>query len=277
MKRRGPRAQVELGYAGLALLRSWPFEDRTDLIREIAHALASDEWKDQLVAVDEHDVRGGYSRWAETYDSRPNPLIYLEEPALRGVIDNLPPGRTLDAACGTGRLTAALLERGHDVLAIDASAAMLKQCRTRVPSAQLCLGDLAHLPLADGVMDVAVCALALTHIEGLRTPVAELARVVRRGGRVVLSDIHPVAVATGAHAFFHDIEGSRGVVRNHVHWHGDYIAAFRSVGLKIRSCLEPRVDQGVLELLAPSLSVRSWIRDALFGLPMALIWDLEHA
>lgn len=228
MKHRRSRAQVELGYAGLALLRAWPFQDRSDLVREIAKAIASGEWEDQPVEVDEHDVGSGYSRWAETYDSRPNPLINLEEPAVRSLIESFPSGRALDAACGTGRLTAHLMDRGHDVLAVDASDAMIRRCRTRLPEVHICRGDLAHLPLSDGVMDVVVCALALTHIDSLRAPIAELARVVRHGGRIVISDIHPVAVATGAHAFFHADDGARGVMRNHVHWHGTTLPRFDS-------------------------------------------------
>jgi len=277
-KRRRLRAQIELGYAGLALLRSWPFEDRSDLIREMAGALATAPWESQLVEMDEHDIHGGYSRWAETYDTRPNPLISLEEPAVRRLIESLPSasGRALDVACGTGRLTSHLLACGHQVLGVDTSEKMLRRCQTRFPQVQLSRADLMHLPLADGVIDVVVCGLALTHIENLGPPVVELARVVRRGGRVLISDIHPIAVATGAHAFFHSLDGTRGVMRNHVHWHGDYIDAFRLAGLRIRSCIEPLVDQGVVDMLAPSLNVRNWVRDAFLGLPMALVWDLER-
>lgn len=276
MRHRRLPTQAEVGIAGLALLRAWPFEDRMELVADLARTLASDEWTTDVVKIVEYDVLEGYRHWAETYDSRANPLLHVEEPATLQAIEDLPVGLTVDVACGTGRLTHRLLELGHNVLAMDASVSMLEKCRARLPAAQLCRCDLLRLPLRDGSVDAAVCGLALTHFESLREPIAELSRILRPGGRLVLSDIHPIAVTTSAHAFFRSTGGDRGVIRNQVHWPSAYIEAFRSASLAIRSCTEPVIDERVVEMIAPSLEARTWVRGGFLGLPMALIWELER-
>lgn len=93
-------------------------------------------------------------------------------------------------------------EAGHDVVAVDASDAMLDRARARGIVAEFHRGDVQAIPVPDGTFDVAVCALALTHVPDLAPAISELGRVVRPGGRVIISDMHPVATATGAHAFF---------------------------------------------------------------------------
>ena len=94
---------------------------------------------------------------------------------------------------------------------------MLEKARTRVPDAEFRIGELAALGLDAGSVDLAVCSLALTHLADPAPAIAELARVVRPGGHIVLSDIHPCWVALGAQAAFRDVDERRGYVQNHVH------------------------------------------------------------
>jgi SAM-dependent methyltransferase len=125
--------------------------------------------------------------------------------------------------------------------------------------------------ITDLCIDVLVCGLALTHVQALREPIAELARVLRPGGHLILSDIHPVAVATGAHAFFVRANGSRGVAGNEVHWPSEYVDAFRAADLAIEQAAEPPFDESfVEEMLEPA--VRDAAREAIVGLPFALVW-----
>jgi SAM-dependent methyltransferase len=96
------------------------------------------------------------------------------------------------------RLTAS----GHRTAGVDCSAAMLAIARRKVPQADFRIGDLTRLPLQDGSVDVAVCALALTHRPDPEPAIAELARVVRPGGTIVLSDAHPAFVQLQGQALF---------------------------------------------------------------------------
>ena len=61
---------------------------------------------------------------------------------MREIVDSTPPGIALDAACGTGRHCRYLLERGHDVIGVDASPEMLAKARAAAPAAEFHEGDL---------------------------------------------------------------------------------------------------------------------------------------
>jgi ubiquinone/menaquinone biosynthesis C-methylase UbiE len=277
MRHRRVGGEVELGFAGLALLRSYPPGSRAELIREIKQKLEQNDWAGDEIEIEEFDVDVGYRRWAETYDELANPLLDLEQPVVHSMIDCISAGVAVDAACGTGRHTAYLLDRGYCVIAIDSSEAMLAKARVRAPSADIRVGSLLDLPVDDASVDLAVCALALTHFSDLTRPIAELSRIVRRGGQVILSDVHPLAVAMGAHAFFRAADDERGMVKNHVHWMGQYLKAFRDAGLTVGDCAEPKVVQATIDKITPSGSTKHWTEQALLGLPFALIWQLHRA
>ena len=271
-----------VGVEGLALFRHLLEGDdetaaaRIDEVRRIVgtqeeptYGLGSD--------VPELDPRAGYARWAETYDLPGNPLISVEQPAVWALLDALPAGRALDAACGTGRHSARLVDLRHEVTGVDASPEMLELARARVLGARFLEGDLRSLPVDDGEVDLAVCALALGHCADLRTPVGELARVVRSGGQVVMSDLHPGMSVAGGQALFAAADGSLAFVREHVHLHGEYLDAFGASGLDVVRCVEPRFGPEEAEMQGMAAQfVPDATRAAFTGLPGALIWQLER-
>ena len=104
---------------------------------------------------------------------------------------------------------------------------------------------------------------------------SEFAEVLRPGGSVVVADIHPFAVATGAHGFFYRGDGSRAVVWNEVHWPGSYIDAAVAAGLTVRHCKEVLVDDQLLREFASE--DRSGPGYALEGLPWVVIWMFGKA
>ena len=105
---------------------------------------------------------------------------------------------------------------------------MLEVASAKVPGARFKIADLTEIPLTDGEMDLAVRTLALTHCPDLGPAVKELSRVVRPGGRVVISDVHPFYVMLGAHGICRRGQGEFGFVKNHVHLPSDYLSAFPS-------------------------------------------------
>jgi SAM-dependent methyltransferase len=263
-------AQLTAALHGLGLLRSWPFLDADSASRRLSdlERVARDRTRE---AIDVLEAESGYAAWSETYDDRVNPLLLAEQPGMCALIEGLPRGRALDAGCGTGRLTRVLIDHGHDVTGVDASDAMLSRARSLVPQANYHAASFLQLPFPDEYFDIVCCGLALTHVSLLHAAVAELARVLANGGRLLISDVHPVAVATGAHAFFRRSDGSRAVVRNELHWHGEYLNAFASAGLHVSRCLEPRFTKDVLDAFTGKGS--SPALRHLLGLPYVLIWE----
>jgi demethylmenaquinone methyltransferase / 2-methoxy-6-polyprenyl-1,4-benzoquinol methylase len=117
----------------------------------------------------------------------------------------LPSGaRVLDVACGTGDLCRDLAGVRYDAIGIDLSAGMLSHARTAAP---LIHGDALQLPLRAARLDGAVSGFALRNFVALDPLFAELARVLRPGGRIALLDVatpaHPLLRAGHAAYFGH--------------------------------------------------------------------------
>jgi ubiquinone/menaquinone biosynthesis C-methylase UbiE len=106
-----------------------------------------------------------------------------------------------DLGCGTGQMSAALAPFVGRVIAVDASAAMLQAAKRRLSAfdnVDLRRGELEALPIDDRALDVATLMLVLHHVPEPERALAEVARVLRPGGRVVVGDMLP-----------HDREGYR--------------------------------------------------------------------
>jgi demethylmenaquinone methyltransferase/2-methoxy-6-polyprenyl-1,4-benzoquinol methylase len=104
----------------------------------------------------------------------------------------------LDVCCGTGDLAAALLRRGGwgCVVACDFSPPMLARARAKLAGAlragraAVLEADALRLPLADASVDASASAFGLRNIEDPTRGLAEMVRVVRPGGRVVILEFH---------------------------------------------------------------------------------------
>jgi ubiquinone/menaquinone biosynthesis C-methylase UbiE len=96
------------------------------------------------------------------YADRDRPGWEEELDELRNVIEELPPVRTLDVACGTGFLTRHL--RG-DVVGIDASERMLSVAREQARNARFVQGDALNLPFADDSFDRVFTSYFYCHLE----------------------------------------------------------------------------------------------------------------
>jgi ubiquinone/menaquinone biosynthesis C-methylase UbiE len=275
--------RFDLGLHGLALLRAWPFGDadaaerRMDAMRRLLNGEGEPETYETR-EVDALEVDAAYEDWAPRYDGS-NPLIATEEATMLDVLAGLPTGMAVDVAAGTGRLAGHLARLGHTVVAIDRGEAMLRRAAEHGATARLCRGDLLRLPLRSSTADLLTCALALTHVTDLDAAFQEFARVVRPGGAVVTSDIHPFAVATGAHAFFERPDGSRAVVRNELHWPSAYVKAATAPGLVVERCDEALVDEALLQnfgihdaFLSPENAGMDLPETAILGLPFVLLW-----
>jgi SAM-dependent methyltransferase len=106
--------------------------------------------------------------------------------------------RALDAGCGTGALALALAPHVADVIGIDLDEGYVLAAREQAPAnARFVVGELTALPFDWGEFDIVGCLRVLHHVRRPELVVAELARVTRPGGRILIADqlasIDPVA------------------------------------------------------------------------------------
>lgn len=98
-------------------------------------------------------------------------------------------GRALDVGCGAGAFAYAVAPHVAEVIGIDGDEALLAAARDGAPpNATFVLGDAAALPFGYGEFDVVGCLRLLHHVRRPELVVAELARVTRPGGRILLVD-----------------------------------------------------------------------------------------
>lgn len=105
----------------------------------------------------------------------------------RLLLDHLPRGAAvLDACCGTGRVSAALLARGFEVTAVDASGAMLELAQRNAPGAEFVCSDISRIDLP-GMFDAAVSTFnSLAHLyttDDLIRACTAVRRTLADGGR----------------------------------------------------------------------------------------------
>lgn len=114
--------------------------------------------------------------------------------------------RVLDVATGTGDLARLVLEAHPDarVVGLDPSTRMLELARRKVPGAAFDVGDAERLPYADASFDAACMAFGIRNVPDRGAALAELARVVRPGGRVAILELsEPRAGVLAPLARFH--------------------------------------------------------------------------
>jgi len=95
--------------------------------------------------------------------------------------------RVLDVATGPGWVAAQAAERGASVVGVDVAEAMIARARRAYPALDFRRADAHELPFADASFDAVVGNLAVMHLSRPERAMAEFARVLRPGGRVVLT------------------------------------------------------------------------------------------
>jgi SAM-dependent methyltransferase len=233
-----------LGLEGIALLRSFAGEHDREFvharIREIRALLDAADELGEGVEATPMSVREGYAQWASWYDEPGNELLDVEEPVVREIVDALPVGVALDAACGTGRHAAYLASLGHRVIGVDTTPEMLEVARAKIPAGDFYEADLRELPVADDSVDVVVCGIAASHLPDLAPVFAEFARVLRPGGHLVASDSRGLIGDVGLPLARTRANGTFGYIPVWSRLTSDYLAVALPVGFEARRCEELR-------------------------------------
>jgi ubiquinone/menaquinone biosynthesis C-methylase UbiE len=191
-------------------------------------------------------VQSGYDRWSEIYDEEANPLIGLEEPVVREALGDGAGLAVLDLGCGTGRHAVWLANAGAKVTGIDFSEGMMEKARAKPGAEKVRFLDHdlhERLPFADGTFDGVVSGLVLEHLSAPHAFFAEARRVLRPGGRAVVSAMHPAMFLKGVQARFTDPDsGEKVQPGSFAHSIGDFAMAAVRAGFALEGVDERAPD-----------------------------------
>jgi SAM-dependent methyltransferase len=142
-------------------------------------------------------VENDYDSFAEAYTAENETSLinaYYARPAVLDLAGDVAGRRILDAGCGSGTVSSELRDRGAIVSGFDRSTKMVELARLRLGAdANLQVADIAGpLPYPDSAFDDVIAALVLHYLEDWSAPLAELRRVLRPGGRLIVVVNHPI-------------------------------------------------------------------------------------
>jgi SAM-dependent methyltransferase len=222
-----------------------------------------------------------WAAWARTPDFdaywRYSPAFFELVPAPRG--------RTLEVGCGEGRVARDLAGRGHHVVAVDSTAALIALARDADANGAYLRCDAAALPFASQTFDLAVFYNSLMDIDDMERAVREAARVLRPGGALCACATHPIADAghfesrepdagfvidggyLGPRRWFQAAMERDGLRMDFAGWAyplEGYFGAFEQAGLVIEALREPALPDAAD---SPKASDERWRR-----IPNFLMW-----
>jgi len=171
-----------------------------------------------------------FTHQSESFNVAP---VMRSADTLGRLVDLIPAAagaRWLDVACGPGLVARGLAPRVGEVHGVDMTPAMVDVARReaaaeRLSNAVFSVGDATALDFADATFDGAVTRFSLHHIPLPGRVVAEMARVVRPGGAVIVAD-HVTSADAGEAAWHQEIER----LRDPSHWACLTPARLRALG-----------------------------------------------
>jgi demethylmenaquinone methyltransferase/2-methoxy-6-polyprenyl-1,4-benzoquinol methylase len=141
----------------------------------------------------ETQIRAMFDRIARVYDLMNSVMTAGLHHRWRGRAVDLagvgPGRRALDVATGTGDLAVELARRGAQVTGLDFSEPMLELARRKAPGLDWVPGNALELPYDDGEFDAVTVGFGARNFSDLGAGIAEMARVAKPGGRVVILEI----------------------------------------------------------------------------------------
>jgi ubiquinone/menaquinone biosynthesis C-methylase UbiE len=195
-------------------------------------------------------VKATYDAWSETYDQSFSQIAEVEEIVVKSILRSLAFTDVLDAATGTGRYACHLAENGKRVAAIDFSQKMLSEARKKAEERELSIDfrceNVSDLSFADSSFDLVICAWALAHVDDLKRPIEEFVRVLRSGGHLIITDLHPQMQTELGPGYKADIAGKERFFPNYHMSVEKYTDTLEAVGANVVAAIDiPKLRQGV--------------------------------
>lgn len=140
-------------------------------------------------------VRDFYRDFADAYDItrfgflKDHIINALQLEDIHSILKNTDVCISLDAGCGSGRITRVLVRKSQVTVAMDANVTMLRQAMRKICSShqsEFVVGDVEHLPFRKNYFDVVTCFRVMWHMSNPLKSIAELVGVTKTGGLLLI-------------------------------------------------------------------------------------------
>ena len=229
-------------------------------------------------------IDSGWNESAQAYiafqDAGDRNRTLLLDPVMLDLCGDVQGRSAVDIGCGEGRFSRILSERGASVVGIDITPTMITEASARgCDGIRYCVSNAECLPFRDASFDICVSYITLVDIVGYGEAIAEMARMLKPGGELIVANLGFVTASDGwerdegGNRLYHRLdryaeEWSRTfdwVGIRIVNWHrplSAYMSAYLRAGLILREFLEPvPVDRSLQ--LHPDFE--DWFRVPLFN------------
>ena len=142
-----------------------------------------------------HTSKDGYAKYADSYDKTAKHLNSFEQNLIKRLLPDLADKHVVDLGAGTGRIFDILKQKNAilpstKLTAVDLSPEMLAELSSKHPEAKAIEANIEKLPLPDESADVVIAAFVIVHLKFLEKAFAEIARILKPGGILVLTNIN---------------------------------------------------------------------------------------
>jgi ubiquinone/menaquinone biosynthesis C-methylase UbiE len=206
-------------------------------------------------------TRQGYDRWSEVYDSNGNPLVALEEPEVIRMVGEVRGLAIADVGTGTGRHAVRFASAGARVVGLDFSLGMMGRARAK-PNADrigFVCADCLRLPSRGSSFDRVISGLVAEHVPALEPYLAELGRICRPGGFIIVTTLHPAMNLEGVRARFNDpVTGSKVYPAGHEYKISEFVMAAKQAGLVFDELVERAMTAEIAAALPRAERYLNW-------------------
>jgi SAM-dependent methyltransferase len=212
---------------------------------------------------------------------------WVLDPAMLPRIRDRGFGAALDVGCGEGRFCRLMRQAGIEAVGIDPTTALIEEARRRDPAGRYEVGRAEELPFASGRFDLVVSYLSLIDIPDFRAAIAEMNRVLKPGGTLLIANLTSFVTAGPATGWIRDAEGRGSYFpvdryleeySQQVSWAGisilnwhrplsAYMSALLDAGLILHAFEEPPAaggdpDRAAFQRRVPGFVVMEWLKPA---------------